>query len=52
MVIKHGRVIDPSQKLDRVTNVLMEDGRVAGYDVPDKRRPTFIDATGKIVRPG
>ena len=33
ILIEGGRVIDPSQKLDRVTNLLIEDGRIAGYDV-------------------
>jgi dihydroorotase len=52
VLIKHGRVIDPSQKLDRVTNVLLEDGKVAGFDVPDNAAAEFIDATNKIVAPG
>jgi dihydroorotase len=52
LLIRRGRVIDPSQKLDRVTNVLLEDGRVAGFDVPDNAASETIDAAGKIVAPG
>lgn len=51
-LITGGRVIDPSQKLDRLTNVLIEDGRIAAYDVPLNGQDTIIDAQGKIVSPG
>lgn len=51
-LITGGRVIDPSQKLDRLTNVLIEDGRIAAYDVPLNGQDTIIDAKGKIVSPG
>ena len=52
ILIRRGRVIDPSQKLDRVTNVLLGDGSVAGFDVPDDAATEVIDATNKIVAPG
>src|SRR5687768_7750300 len=52
LLITGGRVIDPSQSLDRVTNVLIEDGRVAGYDVSPNGQGRIIDAAGKIVAPG
>ncbi len=52
LLIKNGRVIDPSQTLDRVTNLLVRDGRIAGYDVPADSQDTIVDATGKIVSPG
>ena len=29
LLIKNGRVIDPSQQLDKVTHVLIEGGRIA-----------------------
>ena len=32
ILIQNGRVIDPSQGLDRVTNLLIDDGRIAAYD--------------------
>ena len=52
ILIRGGRVIDPSQGLDRVTNLLVRDGRIAGYDVSPNGQDTIIDATGKIVAPG
>jgi dihydroorotase len=52
ILIKRGRVIDPSQKLDRVTNLLIEDGKVAGFDVPDNASGDVIDAANRIVTPG
>ena len=40
LLIENGRVIDPSQKLDRVTNLLVDNGRIAAYDaVPERQRP-------------
>ena len=32
LLIANGRVIDPSQDMDRVTNLLVVDGRIAAYD--------------------
>lgn len=52
LLIKNGRVIDPSQDLDRVTNLLIEGTRVAAIGVEDFEAATVIDATGKIVTPG
>lgn len=52
LVIAHGRVIDPSQKIDRVTNLLIRDGRIAGYDVSEQEGEEVFDAAGKIVCPG
>ncbi|MGE0609751.1 MAG: dihydroorotase [Pirellulales bacterium] len=52
LLIHGGRVIDPSQQIDRVTSVLIENGRVAAFDVPPGNQQRVIDATGKIVTPG
>lgn len=51
LLLRQGRVIDPSQNLDRVTNVLIENGRIAAYDVAtaDAR---VLEVAGKIVAPG
>ena len=51
-IIYGGRVIDPSQGLDRVTNVLIQDGRIAAYDVARNGQDVHLDAMGKIVAPG
>lgn len=52
ILIQNGRVIDPSQSLDRVTSLLIEDGRIAAYDASPTGSEQVIDATGKIVSPG
>ncbi len=52
LLIENGRVIDPSQKLDRVMNILVEDGRIAAYDVAPSGAEERIDASRKIVVPG
>ena len=52
ILITNGRVIDPSQKLDRITNVLIEDGKIAAYDAVPTGDETVIDASDRIVAPG
>ena len=51
-LIQNGRVIDPSQDVDRVTNVLLRDGKVVSFDAPAGQYDEVIDASGKIVTPG
>jgi dihydroorotase len=53
IVIKNGRVIDPAGNTDRVADVLIMDGRIAGV-APDLSSPNaqVFDATGMIVAPG
>jgi len=52
LLIQNGRVIDPSQGMDRVTNLLIADGRIAAYDAVANGQEERIDASGKIVCPG
>ncbi len=52
ILIRNGRVIDPSQQMDRVTNLLIADGRIAGYDAESADGCEVIDGSGKIVAPG
>ncbi len=52
LLIKNGRVIDPSQQLDKVTSVLIEGGRIASLDAADADYDQVLDATGRIVTPG
>ena len=57
ILIKGGRVIDPSEGMDKVTNVLIEDGiikslpRTASKFEKDPKT-LVINARGKIVAPG
>ena len=52
ILLEGGRVIDPSQGLDRITNLLVEQGRIAAYDAIASGEEVVIDASGKIVSPG
>lgn len=53
ILIKSGRIIDPSQKLDDILDVLIEDGKVVKINKDIKENNTEIyDAKGKIVCPG
>ena len=45
-------MIDPSQGLDRITGVLVEEGRIAALDAVASGREEVLDASGKIVSPG
>jgi dihydroorotase len=53
IVIKNGRVIDPASGTDRVADVLIVDGRIAGV-APNlsSTKAQVFDATGMIVAPG
>lgn len=54
VLIRGGRIVDPSQKLDGVGDVLLQDGKVVasgqGIGTPDGA--TVLDATGLIIAPG
>lgn len=52
ILIRGGRVIDPSQGMDRVTNLLIEDGLVAAYDVEHHDQAQVVEAAQRIVAPG
>lgn len=52
LLIQNGRVIDPSQFMDRTTSILIRDGRIVAYDAVPSGSETLIDAAGKIVAPG
>jgi len=57
ILIKDGRIIDPSQGIDEVRNLFVEDGKVKGYpsDTKEFERDSsahIIAASGKIVSPG
>ncbi|MDO4551811.1 MAG: dihydroorotase [Planctomycetia bacterium] len=52
ILITNGRVIDPSQNMDRITNILIENGRITAYDIQPSGREREIDASGMIVAPG
>jgi dihydroorotase len=53
LLIRNGRVIDPANQIDRVTDVLLASGivRSVGENLPARGAEEF-DATGLIVAPG
>ncbi len=53
ILIKGGRVVDPSRDIDKVADVLIEDGKILGVDNGiELEHAEVIDATGMIVCPG
>ena len=51
LLIKNSRVIDPSQNMDKVTDILIEDGKIkefGTFETADR----VIDGTGLISAPG
>jgi dihydroorotase len=54
ILIKGGRVIDPSRRTDGIADVYLADGRVAsvGINISGEDGCHVIDARGKVVTPG
>ena len=54
LLIKGGRVIDPSRKTDAVADLLIQDGRVTavGTNIGAPDGAQVYDAKGKVVSPG
>ena len=55
LIIRNGRIVDPSQSLDEVADLLISDGKIAGIGNSFKQNDPGIeeiDGTGKIVAPG
>ncbi|MGB2598945.1 MAG: amidohydrolase family protein, partial [Candidatus Omnitrophota bacterium] len=53
ILIKNGRIIDPSQDMDKKGDILVEKGKIAKVGgTITAAGATVIDAKGKIVAPG
>ncbi|MBB5336182.1 dihydroorotase [Pectinatus brassicae] len=53
LLIKGGRIIDPANKMDKVADILIEDGKISKIRKDIKADDAeIIDAAGKIVTPG
>lgn len=54
ILIRGGRVIDPSRGADGLADVYLEDGKIAGVgrDLGSPDGALVLDATGKMVAPG
>ena len=54
LILRSGRVVDPSQKLDAVTDVAFADGKVArnGAGLRPDAKTDVRDVSGHIITPG
>ena len=54
ILIKGGRIIDPSQGVDTIGDLLIERGLIRGIDgqIPSPEGAEIIEADGKVVSPG
>jgi dihydroorotase len=54
ILIRGGRVIDPSSGADGIADVFLQDGKVAsvGRDIGSPEQALVLDARGKVVAPG
>src|SRR6476661_489479 len=53
LVIKNGRVIDPASQTDRVADVLIAEGKIAGVGANlSAPGAEVFDASGMVVAPG
>ncbi len=53
LLIKHGRVVDPGQRLDAGLSILIAEGKVARLaERIEDRDAEVLDATGLVVAPG
>ncbi|MFH1230891.1 MAG: dihydroorotase [Planctomycetota bacterium] len=52
ILIKNGRVIDPANKIDKITDVLIQDGKIKSIGKQSCKADKTIDAKGLIVTPG
>lgn len=53
LLIKNGRILDPSQNLDRIADLLIEDGKIVAIDSNIQAADAEVfDAKNLIVAPG
>jgi dihydroorotase len=52
LLIKNGRVIDPANKIDKVTNIFIQDGKIKSVGSQISKADRTLDTKGLIVTPG
>lgn len=52
LILRGGRVIDPANGVDRIADVVIADGKIAGFDIDATRNADVVDVAGAIVTPG
>ena len=54
LILKNGRILDPGRGVDRLGDLIISGGRIAGDDPAHGMKPdaTVVDCTGLVVAPG
>ncbi len=54
LIVKGGTVVDPSQNLHGISDVAIEDGKIAkiATDIPAEESKRVVEVKGKVVTPG
>ena len=52
LLLRHGRVIDPSRGFDSIIDLWLADGLVLGTGPQSRKADVTLDCTGLIVCPG
>jgi dihydroorotase len=52
VILRSGRILDPSQNLDTVGDLVIADGKIAAPDPERDRRAKIVDVAGCLVLPG
>ncbi|WP_425755413.1 hypothetical protein ACPW7J_13305 [Ihubacter sp. rT4E-8] len=52
ILIQNGRVVDPAQAINKITNVYIEDGKICAITNASPNADIIINASGNIVCPG
>lgn len=51
-LLRNGHVVDPAQGIDRIADVLIEDGRIVSVGGPPPHDAAVVDVSGCYVSPG
>src|SRR5688500_17178549 len=54
LLLKGGTVVDPSEQLNGVNDIAVQDGKIARIapDIPNAEATQVVDVAGKLVTPG
>jgi N-acyl-D-aspartate/D-glutamate deacylase len=52
LVLSGGRLVDPQNTIDQVTNIAITDGKIAAIDASPLKGKKHIDVSGLVVSPG
>ena len=52
LLIRQGRLLDPASRTDRIADLMIENGHIAGIDLPDFSADQVLDAHNAWIIPG